>query len=77
MIHHITKVLTKKIIFWYQKKNREMVQADDVRDSLLELTQNGSSEMARGTAKNEDNGLQLLPHHLHNLHISSHLHHLA
>ncbi|XVE48839.1 hypothetical protein DITRI_Ditri01bG0034500 [Diplodiscus trichospermus] len=70
-------------VFKVEKKGSEMVHADHVRDSLLELTRNpskGLSEMAKASENN--NGIecnyhnqQQLQHHLHNPHTSSHHHH--
>ncbi|XWS55109.1 hypothetical protein CRYUN_Cryun10bG0146900 [Craigia yunnanensis] len=69
--------------FKVEKKDREMVQADHVRDSLLELTRNpskGLSQMAKASENNRGiecnyHNQQQLQHYLYNPHISSHHHH--
>ncbi|XP_050231040.1 transcription factor ABORTED MICROSPORES [Mercurialis annua] len=75
-------------VFKVEKKDSEMVQAEYVRESLLELTRDpsrGWPEMAKATENG--NGMDYHPHHhhhhlhhhMHNNHLSSshhHLHHL-
>ncbi|XVE93876.1 hypothetical protein REPUB_Repub01dG0232400 [Reevesia pubescens] len=72
-------------VFKVEKKDSEMVQADHVRDSLLELTHNPSKGLSENGKASENNSgtvecsyrnQQQLQHHLHNPHISSHHHHL-
>ncbi|XP_050148686.1 transcription factor ABORTED MICROSPORES-like isoform X1 [Malus sylvestris] len=70
-------------VFIVEKKDTDMVEADDVRDSLLELIRN-PLRPRNETAKTEENGVGLDNHHdhhhhqhLHNHHFSPlHLHHL-
>ncbi|PRQ24979.1 putative transcription factor bHLH family [Rosa chinensis] len=72
-------------VFIVEKKDSELVEADEVRDSLLELTRNPlkwrSEEMAKASeiGIGLDNNHHHHPHHqnLHNHHFSPfHLHHL-
>ncbi|PQQ14438.1 hypothetical protein Pyn_20067 [Prunus yedoensis var. nudiflora] len=71
-------------VFVVERKDSEMVEADDVRDSLLELTRNPSGWRSE-IAKAEENGIGFDNHdhdhdhhlHLHNRHFNPfHLHHL-
>ncbi|KAK9287235.1 hypothetical protein L1049_015648 [Liquidambar formosana] len=65
----------------WQKRDSEMVQADHVRDSLLELTRNPSGGWPE-TSKASENGSGMdyhhhhHHHHLHNHHMNSYQHHL-
>ncbi|VVA15694.1 PREDICTED: mRNAion factor [Prunus dulcis] len=71
-------------VFIVERKDSEMVEADDVRDSLLELTRNPSRWRSE-IAKAAENGVGFDNHdhdhhhhlHLHNRHFNPfHLHHL-
>ncbi|CAL2279698.1 unnamed protein product [Prunus armeniaca] len=71
-------------VFVVERKDSEMVEADDVRDSLLELTRN-PSRWCSEIAKAAENGVSFDNHdhdhdhhlHLHNRHFNPfHLHHL-
>lgn len=70
---------------WLQKRDSEILQADDVRDSLLEITRNSSKaywpEMAKtsgnDSALDYDHDHHHYHHHLHNYHSPPyHLQHL-
>ncbi|TYJ03579.1 hypothetical protein E1A91_A12G037900v1 [Gossypium mustelinum] len=70
-------------VFKVEKKDSEMVQADHVRESLLELTRTpskGLSEMVKASETNNGNGVECNYHnqqqHLHNQRITSHHHQL-
>ncbi|KAK6946443.1 Myc-type, basic helix-loop-helix (bHLH) domain, partial [Dillenia turbinata] len=65
-----------------EKRDTELVQADHVRDSLLEITRNSTAEwadMARTATENDRGNMDYHHHHhhhnLHNYHINSHHHH--
>ncbi|OMO74536.1 hypothetical protein CCACVL1_16631 [Corchorus capsularis] len=67
-------------VFKVEKKDCEMVQAEDVRESLLELTRNPSKGVSEMTKASENNhGIECnyhnQQHHLHNHHLSPHHHH--
>ncbi|KAJ7978637.1 putative Transcription factor [Quillaja saponaria] len=66
-------------VFKVEKKDSEIVQAEDVRDSLLEITRNPFGEWTEmGKASENGNGRDYQPHHHHNHQISPYhqLHHL-
>ncbi|KAF2302083.1 hypothetical protein GH714_032460 [Hevea brasiliensis] len=70
-------------VFKVEKKDSEMVQADYVRDSLLELTRDPPRGMWTEMAKASENGGGMDYHHhhnhhhqLHNGHVNSNHHHL-
>lgn len=73
------------LFFGWQKKDSEVVEADEVRDSLLELTRNPLRWRSEEIAKAKEIGIGLDNQHdhhhhhqnLHNQHYSPfHLHHL-
>ncbi|KAF5810260.1 putative transcription factor bHLH family [Helianthus annuus] len=63
-------------VFKVERKDSEMVQADHVRESLLEITRNPSKGWPETSTKASENGHGMMDHHHHNHnhHHHSHLH---
>ncbi|XP_076881658.1 transcription factor ABORTED MICROSPORES-like [Bidens hawaiensis] len=60
-------------VFKVEKKDSEMVQADHVRESLLEITRNPSKGWPETSTKAQENGQSMMEHHHHYNH-HAHLH---
>ncbi|KAL8223954.1 hypothetical protein R6Q57_019429 [Mikania cordata] len=52
-------------VFKVERKDSEMVQADHVRESLLEITRNPSKGWAETSTKAPENGHSMMDHHHH------------
>ncbi|KAL8242363.1 hypothetical protein R6Q59_012665 [Mikania micrantha] len=55
-------------VFKVERKDSEMVQADHVRESLLEITRNPSKGWAETSTKAPENGHGMMDHHHHHPH---------
>nr|XP_043626965.1 transcription factor ABORTED MICROSPORES [Erigeron canadensis] len=65
-------------VFKVERKDSEMVQADHLRESLLEITRNPSKGWPESSTKASENGHGMLDHHHHNhnhRHNHNHNHH--
>ncbi|KAK7343341.1 hypothetical protein VNO77_12005 [Canavalia gladiata] len=58
-------------VFKVEKKDSEMVEAEDVRDSLLELTRNRYRGWTNEMTATSENGVGRDQHHLHNNHMGA------
>ncbi|KAL7603319.1 transcription factor ABORTED MICROSPORES [Lactuca sativa] len=62
-------------VFKVERKDSEMVQADHVRESLLEITRNPSRGWPETTTKAPENGHGMADHQLHHHHHNHNHHH--
>ncbi|KAE9618502.1 putative transcription factor bHLH family [Lupinus albus] len=62
-------------VFKVEKKDSEMVEAEDVRESLLELTRNPCKGWNHEMTATSENGVGRDQHHLHNNQIGAYHHH--
>ncbi|XP_024988957.1 transcription factor ABORTED MICROSPORES [Cynara cardunculus var. scolymus] len=62
-------------VFKVERKDSEMVQADHVRESLLEITRNPSKGWPETSTKAPENGHGIMDHHHHHHHNHHHNHH--
>ncbi|KAJ1436309.1 hypothetical protein SESBI_04340 [Sesbania bispinosa] len=61
-------------VFKVEKRDSEMVEAEDVRESLLELTRNRSRGWTHEMTASSENGVGRDQHHLHNHQIGAYHH---